>query len=102
MPRDVEEAFQLSHPTVSGLLNRLEKKGFIVLQSDPADRRCKRICLLPKGKECLCVMGRTVRQIEAQMVQGFTPQEQEQFSCLLDRAIENMGLSLHYRKYEEE
>ena len=28
-PRDIEEAFQLSHPTVSGLLSRLEKKEFI-------------------------------------------------------------------------
>lgn len=101
-PRDVEEIFQLSHPTVSGLLNRLEKKEFIALRPDPADRRCKRICLLPKGRECLHVMDQTVQRIEARMVHGFTAQEQEQFSGLLDRAIENMGMSLHYRKYKEE
>ena len=28
-PKDIEEAFHLSHPTVSGLLARMEKKGFI-------------------------------------------------------------------------
>ena len=39
-PKDIEEAFHLSHPTVSGLLSRLEQKGFIRLCPDPADRRC--------------------------------------------------------------
>ena len=32
--RDIEEAFRMSHPTVSGLLSRLEKKGFIEFRSD--------------------------------------------------------------------
>ena len=40
-PKDIEEAFHLSHPTVSGLLSRMEKKGFIELRPDPNDRRCK-------------------------------------------------------------
>ena len=47
--RDIEEAFELSHPTVSGLLSRLEKKGFIEFRADPEDRRCKRIYMLEKG-----------------------------------------------------
>ena len=33
-PRDIEEEFQLSHPTVSGLLSRLEKKGVIVHEKE--------------------------------------------------------------------
>ena len=28
-PKDVEEAFHLSHPTVSGLLSRLEKRALL-------------------------------------------------------------------------
>lgn len=49
--KDVEEAFQLSHPTVSGILSRLEKKDFVEFRPDPADRRCKRIYVLEKGWE---------------------------------------------------
>ena len=49
--RDIEDAFQLSHPTVSGLLSRMEKKGFLEFRADPADRRCKRIYLLPKERQ---------------------------------------------------
>ena len=90
-PRDVEEAFHLSHPTVSGILSRLEQKGFISLQTDPNDRRCKRIFIQPKGMECHQTMHQTIRNIEERLVQNFTPEEKEQFSALLQRAIANMG-----------
>ena len=67
--RDIEREFCLSHPTVSGILSRLEKKGFIELRPDPADKRCKR-----------------------RLVDGFTPEETAQFAAYLERAIGNMGV----------
>ena len=90
-PRDIEEAFQLSHPTVSGLLSRLEKKDFIALRTDENDRRCKRIYVLPKGRELQETMHRTIFSMEEQLVRDFTPEEKEQFAQLLYRAIANMG-----------
>ena len=90
-PWDLEEAFHLSHPTVSGLLSRLEQKGFIELQTDPYDRRCKRIYIQPKGQECHQTMHQTITAIEHQLVRGFTPDEKELFADLLQRAIANMG-----------
>ena len=101
-PRDVEAEFQLSHPTVSGLLSRMEQKGFIELRTDPTDRRCKRICVLPKGWECHDLMHSTIMANEQKIVQGFTPQEQEQFAQLLQRAITNMGGSLCHPRHKEE
>lgn len=90
-PKDVEQVFHLSHPTVSGLLARLEKKEFLALQPDPQDRRCKRIHLLPKGQDCLDTMHDTIRRTEEQIVQGFTPEEKTAFTRLLERAVANMG-----------
>ncbi len=89
-PKDLEQAFQLSHPTVSGLLSRLEKKGFIALDADSADRRCKRIHLLPRGEQCNQQIRRVIGQFEAQIVQGFSPEEKQQLTQLLTRAIENI------------
>lgn len=100
--RDIEEAFQLSHATVSGLLSRLEKKGFIEFRSDEADRRCKRIHILPKAKELEQTMHRTIRANEERMVQDFTEEEKQLFSQLLHRAIRNMGESPCKRKSKEE
>ena len=89
--RDIEEAFHLSHPTVSGLLSRLEKKEFLEFRPDPGDRRCKRIYILPKGRECLEVMEATIRNNEKRLLRGFSPEEQKQFADYLTRAIQNCG-----------
>ena len=90
-PRDIEEAFQLTHPTVSGLLSRLEKKGFIEFRPDKTDRRCKRIYILPKGHQCNEMMHQTIRDNENRLVQGFTEEEKTLFAQFLIRAIDNMG-----------
>ena len=100
--RDIEEAFQLSHPTVSGLLNRLEKKGFIEFRPDPEDRRCKRIYILEKGHQCNALIHQTISDNEDRMVKDFTPEEREQFQSFLERAIANMGGNLCPRKHKEE
>ena len=90
-PRDVEEQFRLSHPTVSGLLSRLEKKGFIEMRPDPNDRRCKRIYLLQKGRDCNGVLFRTIQANEERIVQGFSDEEKRMFADFLTRATRNMG-----------
>ena len=100
--RDIEEAFHLSHPTVSGLLSRLEKKDFIELRPDETDRRCKRIYVLPKGNELHETMNRVILDNEAQVVAGFSPEERELFTSMLLRAIDNMGASACIRKIKEE
>lgn len=100
--RDIEAEFQLSHPTVSGLLSRLEQKGFIELREDPEDRRRKRIYVLPKGRECHTLMHCTILENEQRLVEGFSPEEREQFAALLQRAITNMGGSPCRTKHKEE
>lgn len=101
-PRDVEEKFHLSHATVSGILSRLEKKGFLAFQPDEKDRRCKRIYVLEKGRSCHDVMHQTILNIEGQLVQDFSPEEQAQFQALLLRAIANMGITPCHLSSKEE
>ena len=101
-PKDVEEIFRLSHPTVSGILARLEKKEFIELFPDPEDRRCKRIRVLPKGFRCSETMHKTIVQMEEQIVRDFSCEEKEQFHALLSRAITNMGGHIPQPRHKEE
>ena len=91
-----------SPKTIYTMLSRLEKKDFIQLQPDETDRRCKRIYLLPKGREFTERIHRTILETETQMVQGFTEAEIEQFCTLLGRAITNMGGDPCHRKHKEE
>ena len=99
--RAIEEAFHLSHPTVSGLLSRLEKKGFIEFRTDQHDRRCKRIYVLPKGRDCQHTLYQTILSNENQFVQGFSQEEQAMFRSMLQRAIANMRSACAQTEQEE-
>lgn len=88
--RDLERFFRLSHPTVSGLLGRMEAKGFVEIRPDPDDRRVKRIYPLERGMSCAKRIDESIQDIESQLIQGFTPEEQAQFLDLLQRAVENL------------
>lgn len=102
--KDIEEKFHLSHPTVSGLLARLEKKGFIEFRPDEKDRRCKRIYMLPKGADCNDQIYRVIRENERKLVTGFSEAEKQQFSSLLTRAANNLGYDpqFHMENNKEE
>lgn len=95
--KDIEEKFHLSHPTVSGLLARLEKKGFIEFRPDEADRRCKRIYMLPKGAACNEKIYNVIQENEKKLVTGFTEAEKQQFADLLTRAAKNLGCDPQFR-----
>lgn len=88
--RDIEAAFGLSHPTVSGILARLVKKEFLELRPDPRDHRYNRIYVLPKGQQLNQIMHQRMLDTERQVVAGFTDLEQAQFRDFLERAIANM------------
>ena len=88
--RDLEQFFGLSHPTVSGLLSRMETKGFIEVRPDEQDRRVKRLFLPEKGMACSRQIQECFEENERQMLQGFTPEETELFRALLSRAVKNM------------
>ena len=92
-PRDIEDHFHLSHPSVSGTLNRMEKKGFIRFQVDESDHRIKRIYMQPKGAQCCERLDQVIADIERRIVTNFGPEEQTQFSRMLDQAIRNMGVT---------
>ena len=88
--KDVEAEFHLSHPTVSGLLSRLEQKDFLELKTDPKDRRSKRILISEKGLACHERMHAVILENESRIVRGFSEEEKAQFAQFLQRAIDNV------------
>lgn len=45
--KDMEEYFQVTHPTIIGILKRLESKGLIYSEVDEIDKRVRNISLSP-------------------------------------------------------
>lgn len=100
--RDVEKFFALSHPTVSGILSRMEAKGFIEMRPDDADRRIKRIYPLDKCYACNDRIRLCIKDNENQMVMGFTEQEEALFESFLQRAIDNLGQKAQHNPIQRE
>ena len=100
--RDLEEFFHLTHPTVSGLLSRMETKGFIEFRTDPLDRRIKRIYLLEKGRASHRQILRCLDENEQRLTAGFSPEERELFSSFLERAAQNLCQCAEENNEEQE
>ena len=46
--QDIQLSLHLSHPTITGLMQRLELKGFVERTANPLDNRCKFVKLTEK------------------------------------------------------
>lgn len=50
-PAQLASAFQLTRPTMTSTLGRMEKAGLVTMRPDPEDGRGKLVSLTPKGRE---------------------------------------------------
>ena len=89
-PGDVCRHFGLSQPTVTGILQRLEAKGFLVYADDPADRRRRRLVPTEKALDCHQRVVEHFWETEALLTRGMSEAERETLLALLDRLIANM------------
>lgn len=87
--RDIEERFNIKHPTATGLLDRMAERGLVYFREDETDRRRKRILLTDKGAEAVRRTKDRLDELDARLCQGFTPQELATLNALLDRVVEN-------------
>lgn len=89
--RDIEEELHLSNPTVTGILKRMERKGFITRAVGSRDRRYREVRLTEK---CVRLGERLHPNAEAmveRMFRGFTPGEFNALNQMLQRLLENCG-----------
>lgn len=88
--RDLERFFDCSHATVSGLIARLEEKGYVSLERDERDRRAKVVSLTDKERESFRDMQNRHTELEEILLAGFSEEEREQFLGYLDRVHKNL------------
>ena len=89
--RDIEEGLGLKNPTVTGILNRLEAKGFIRRETLAGDRRCNRIVVTENAKELDKALLASIHANDERMLRGFTEEESAFLADCLDRIIMNLS-----------
>ena len=92
--KDIEVHLAVSHPTVVGIVSRMEKKGFITSHPDSADRRNKIVCLTQKAIEISDQIKAGIANAEAWLLRGFTDDEKALLKCLLERLLSNISLPI--------
>lgn len=88
--KEIEDDLQVSHPTVVGLVSRMEQKGFLTTRPDPMDRRNKLVELTERARKLDQAIDLTVAQHDAQLLRGFTEQERETLKGFLRRINRNL------------
>jgi DNA-binding MarR family transcriptional regulator len=73
------------------MLERLEESGWVVRTANPNDRRELQVSLTPKAESVLAAARRVGDEVQAEALAGFTPEEAEQFSQMLQRVRANLG-----------
>ena len=79
--KEIEGFLQVSHPTVAGVIGRMEQKGFVSCRADPADKRSKLVCQTPRAAEIAHdaeiahEMQATIAAAEQQMLRSLTPKQ---------------------------
>lgn len=69
------EGFLLSHPTVAGIINRMEQNGFVRCRLDPADKRSKIVSQTERAAAVAQDMHATIQTTEQQMLRSLTPEQ---------------------------
>ncbi|NJO79418.1 MAG: MarR family transcriptional regulator [Cyanobacteria bacterium RM1_2_2] len=77
--------------TLTGVVDRMEERKLVYRERDPADRRVVRIWLTAAGEELKEVLPAIGEQTIHRALEGFSKEEQEMFSLLLDRIVSNVS-----------
>lgn len=88
--RDIEEHFHLTNPTITGLLNRLEEKGFIKRYRNKTDGRQKLISLTDQSTKILKEFRIHKQSIEEKLLQGIDDEEKDIMIGYLKKLLSNL------------
>ena len=73
--KDIEDFLEVTHPTVVGVVARMEQKGFIKTHLDETDKRNKIVELSGSAIQLGSEMGALVEAQEKKMLRGLTQQQ---------------------------
>lgn len=87
---ELSKILDVSNATVSVSVKRMEKSGFIMKKTDKSDARITRLYPTEKAKATTDKIKSHMDKMEKRIKANMTETEAEQFSVLLESAIQNL------------
>ncbi len=88
--KEIEHYFQVSHPTVVGIVQRLEHKGFVRTEMDERDKRKKLIFLTEYEEKMYQQVKSSHEKMEHILTAGMTEEQIRRLSELLSLVLCNL------------
>jgi MarR family transcriptional regulator, transcriptional regulator for hemolysin len=88
---DLAERMRIEPPTLVGILDRMEREGWIRRESDDQDRRRKFISPLPKAKPVWSKIIACSDRVRARGNEGLSREEQQLLKQLMGRILDNLS-----------
>lgn len=87
----LQDFLMVKPSTVNGIVDRLEKKGFLIRTTGKEDGRCRILRLTEKGRAFHGDFVRIVRQVNDRMERHFSPEELAALKGYLMRVAKNLS-----------
>ncbi len=84
------ERMQVEAPTLVGILDRMERDGWITRHPDATDRRKKLVRPTPRVQPVWAKIVRVARKLRAEATQGIAPEELELVKKVLGKIQDNL------------
>lgn len=88
--KNIEEHFHLTNPTVTGLLKRLEEKGFVERRKSEIDGRHKLINLTDQSMRVLEDFQTHKKKIDEKLLQGIKEEEKQTILSHMKKLLSNL------------
>lgn len=83
--KEIEVFLGVSHPTVVGIVSRMEQNGYLTSWMDKNDRRNKNVAFTEKARALGVDMEQNMRNNEKQLLSPLSPEEADLLKQLLSR-----------------
>lgn len=88
--RQVAKAIGVTPPSITVSLQKMEKQGYIMRKPDEKDQRIIRIEITDKGRECVVLVEKVVKQVDDILFEDMSAEEKMLFRRLLLQMNENL------------
>ena len=88
--KDLENAAHVTHPTMTGILSRLQKQGFVNCRASSIDKRRKAVSSTEKATALMQELDDMDKAVFLRFCKGMSPEQIESLSQLSKKMLENV------------